>query len=53
MEDYFKIFKIKIAENEMFPGTSSEIEIPKFDETKFTRFYLTLLSEDKYRKEIT
>ena len=37
----------------MFPGTSSEIEIPKIDKTKFTRFYLTLLSADKYREKRT
>ena len=53
MDDYFQIFKIKIVENEMFHGTSSEIEIPKSNKTKFTRFYLPLLSVDKYRKERT
>ena len=42
MDDYFQIFKIKIVENEMFHGTSSEIEIPRIDKTEFTRFYLTL-----------
>ena len=53
MDNYFQIFKTKIAENEMFPGTSSEIEIPKIDKTKLSRFYLTLLSADKYREKRT
>ena len=53
MDDYFQIFKTKIVENEIFHGTSSEIEIQKINKTKFTRFYLTLLSVDKYRKERT
>ena len=37
----------------MYANTSSEIEIPKINKTKFTRYYLTLLSADKYRKDIT
>ena len=42
-----------MAEIEMFPTTSSEIELPKINKTKFTRYYLTLLSADKYRKDRT
>ena len=53
MESYFQIFKIRIAEIEMYANTSSEIEIPKINKTKFTRYYLTLLSADKYRKDRT
>ena len=37
----------------MFPTTSSEIEMPKVDKTNFTRYYFTLLSADKYRKDRT
>ena len=44
------MFKTRITEKEMYPSISGEIEIAKSNKTKFTRFYLALLSVDEYRK---
>ena len=43
MKNYFQIFNIRIA----------EIELPKINKTKFTRYHLSILSLHNYRKERT
>ena len=53
MENYFKLFKLKIFEIEYYPSTSTEIELPKVNKPKFTRYHLSLLSLDNYGKERT
>ena len=37
----------------MYANTSNKIKIPKINKTKITKYYLTLLSADKYRKDRT
>ena len=53
LKNYFQTFKIRIAEIEHYPSTSTEIELPKINKTKFTRYHLSLLTLDNYRKERT
>ena len=49
----FDILKTRITELEMYPSTSTAVEIPKVKDIKFTRFELSITSVEKYRKERT
>ena len=40
-------------ELECYPSTSTEIELPEINKTKFTRYHLSVLSLDYNRKERT
>ena len=47
----FDIFKTRITENEMSQSSSTAVGIPNVKDIKFTRFYLSIISLEKYREE--
>ena len=50
-QNCFDVFKTRITEIEMYPSTSTAVEMPKVKEMLFTRFDLSVISVEKYREE--
>ena len=44
-------FKTKIAVNELYPSTSSAVEIPKVKDITFSSFKLNIESVEEYREK--
>ena len=50
-QELLNIFKTKIAVNELYPSTSSAVEIPKVKDITFSRFKLNIESVEEYREK--